>query len=58
MTLAVVARFSVVQEAGDEWMLWRLEIRGAKEEDQGDYRCQVATHPPLLLDATLAVDGK
>lgn len=48
----------MVQEAGDGWMLWRLEIRGAQEEDQGDYRCQVATHPPLLLDATLSVDGK
>ncbi|XP_063845905.1 basement membrane-specific heparan sulfate proteoglycan core protein-like isoform X2 [Scylla paramamosain] len=49
-------RFSVVQEEGDGWRLWRLEIRRAQEQDQGDYRCQVATHPPLLLDAFLTVD--
>ncbi|XP_045116326.1 basement membrane-specific heparan sulfate proteoglycan core protein-like [Portunus trituberculatus] len=49
-------RFSVVQEEGDGWRLWRLEIHRAQEQDQGDYRCQVATHPPLLLDASLTVD--
>ncbi|XP_050708951.1 basement membrane-specific heparan sulfate proteoglycan core protein-like [Eriocheir sinensis] len=49
-------RFSVVQEAGEAWRLWRLEIRDANPGDQGDYRCQVATHPPLLLDTSLTVE--
>ena len=48
----------MVQEEGDGWHLWRLEIQRAQEQDQGDYRCQVATHPPLLLDASLMVDGE
>ncbi|XP_047481941.1 uncharacterized protein LOC125034249 [Penaeus chinensis] len=48
-------RYSLVQEAGDRWRRWRLVVRDAQAEDQGQYRCQVATQPPMALTVTLNV---
>ncbi|XP_069983335.1 zwei Ig domain protein zig-8-like [Penaeus vannamei] len=48
-------RYSLVQEAGDRWRRWRLVVRDAQTDDEGQYRCQVATQPPLVLTVTLSV---
>ncbi|XP_063873692.1 uncharacterized protein LOC135107595 isoform X1 [Scylla paramamosain] len=34
---------------------WRLRIRYVQERDEGSYRCQVGTHPPLALTVRLQV---
>lgn len=33
-------------------------MRDAQADDQGQYRCQVATQPPMVLTVTLNVTGK
>ncbi|XP_066983855.1 zwei Ig domain protein zig-8-like [Macrobrachium rosenbergii] len=48
-------RYSLLQESGDKWQRWRLVIKDAQVKDQGQYRCQVATQPPMLLISTLKV---
>ncbi|XP_068250263.1 zwei Ig domain protein zig-8-like [Palaemon carinicauda] len=49
------SRYSLLQESGDKWQRWQLVIRDAQVKDGGQYRCQVATLPPLLLISTLNV---
>lgn len=34
---------------------WRLRIRYVQERDEGSYRCQLGTHPPLALTVHLQV---
>ncbi|XP_064089193.1 zwei Ig domain protein zig-8-like [Macrobrachium nipponense] len=48
-------RYSLLQESGDKWQRWRLVIKDSRVKDQGQYRCQVATQPPMLLISTLQV---
>ncbi|XP_069176005.1 uncharacterized protein [Procambarus clarkii] len=48
-------RYSLVQAAGDRWQQWQLVIRDAQLDDQGQYRCQLATEPPMTLAITLNV---
>ncbi|KAG7175801.1 Obscurin-like 1 [Homarus americanus] len=48
-------RYSLVRETGDRWRRWQLVILDSQLNDQGQYRCQVATQPPLLLSAALTV---
>ncbi|XP_042226399.1 vitellogenin-2-like [Homarus americanus] len=54
-TYAKDSRYSLVRESGDRWHRWQLVIRRTQTEDQGQYRCQVATQPPLVLVVTLNV---
>ncbi|XP_045116414.1 uncharacterized protein LOC123507553 [Portunus trituberculatus] len=48
-------RYRLVHEAGDGWQKWQLVIGDVQTQDVGDYRCQVDTTPPLVLDAALTV---
>ncbi|XP_053649835.1 uncharacterized protein [Cherax quadricarinatus] len=48
-------RYSLIRESGDRWRSWQLVIHDTQLEDEGQYCCQVATQPPLLLSATLTV---
>ncbi|KAK8728649.1 hypothetical protein OTU49_009074 [Cherax quadricarinatus] len=54
-TYAKDDRYSLVRESGDRWHRWQLVIRRTRIEDQGQYRCQVATQPPMVLVVTLNV---
>lgn len=47
-----------MQESGERWQRWQLVVRDVRVEDQGQYRCQVATQPPMVLTVTLNVTGK
>nr|XP_027235363.1 uncharacterized protein LOC113826668 [Penaeus vannamei] len=51
----VEPRYSVASDSGVGWRRWRLLINGSQVEDQGQYRCQVATQPPKILAVTLVV---
>ncbi|XP_071516600.1 uncharacterized protein [Panulirus ornatus] len=48
-------RYRLVHETGDGWQRWQLVIGVVQNQDDGEYRCQVATTPPLVLDVTLTV---
>ncbi|KAK8381375.1 hypothetical protein O3P69_018444 [Scylla paramamosain] len=48
-------RYWLMERAGDGWRQWQLMIRDAQVEDEGQYRCQVATEPPMVLINTLHV---
>ncbi|KAK8381629.1 hypothetical protein O3P69_018614 [Scylla paramamosain] len=48
-------RYSLVREHGKRWRRWQLVIRNTRADDQGQYRCQVATQPPLILVVNLNV---
>ncbi|KAK8745025.1 hypothetical protein OTU49_000405, partial [Cherax quadricarinatus] len=48
-------RYSLVPSSGDRWQQWQLVIRDTQLEDQGQYRCQLATEPPMMLAVTLNV---
>ncbi|XP_071521577.1 uncharacterized protein [Panulirus ornatus] len=48
-------RYSLLQVSGDGWQQWQLVIRDAQVDDQGQYRCQLATEPPMVLAITLSV---
>ncbi|XP_042207046.1 obscurin-like [Homarus americanus] len=48
-------RYRLVHEAGDRWQRWQLVIGNVQTQDVGEYRCQVATTPPLIMDVTLSV---
>ncbi|KAK3863487.1 hypothetical protein Pcinc_030743 [Petrolisthes cinctipes] len=48
-------RYQLVAEDGEGWRRWRLVISEVEGRDAGHYRCQVATTPPLVLDAALTV---
>ena len=37
---------------------WALRIKGAREEDEGLYECQITTHPPQSIFVELKVVGK
>ncbi|XP_069983455.1 hemicentin-2 [Penaeus vannamei] len=54
-TYAKDKRYSVASDSGVGWRRWRLLINGSQVEDQGQYRCQVATQPPKILAVTLVV---
>ncbi|XP_064089318.1 uncharacterized protein LOC135203515 [Macrobrachium nipponense] len=48
-------RYTLVRKIGDTWQRWQLEIRDARVEDQGQYRCQISTQPPMLMSLTLDI---
>ncbi|XP_066979585.1 uncharacterized protein [Macrobrachium rosenbergii] len=48
-------RYSLVQASSDKWQRWQLVIRNVQLSDGGQYRCQVATQPPMLLTTLLNV---
>ncbi|XP_069175905.1 obscurin [Procambarus clarkii] len=48
-------RYRLVHEAGERWQRWQLVIGDVQSGDGGEYRCQVATTPPLVMDVTLSV---
>ncbi|XP_042861101.1 uncharacterized protein LOC122246536 [Penaeus japonicus] len=54
-TYAKDKRYSVESDSGAGWRRWRLLINASQIEDQGQYRCQVATQPPKILAVTLVV---
>ncbi|XP_045116146.1 uncharacterized protein LOC123507401, partial [Portunus trituberculatus] len=54
-TYAKDDRYSLVREQGKKWRRWQLVIRNTRADDQGQYRCQVATQPPLILVVNLNV---
>jgi hypothetical protein len=37
---------------------WRLHIQFANERDEGNYECQVSSHPPLVFYVLLSVVGE
>jgi len=37
---------------------WRLQILFVSRRDEATYECQVATHPPRVLQVTLRVSGE
>lgn len=37
---------------------WQLVIEAAEEGDQGDYECQVSSHPPKIRTVFLSVYGE
>jgi hypothetical protein len=37
---------------------WRLHIQFANERDEGNYECQVSSHPPLVFYVLLSVIGE
>lgn len=45
-----------------QWLLfkqeWTLHLRSAQERDSGDYSCQISSHPPLGIIATINVVSK
>lgn len=51
-------RYQLVADEGEGWRRWRLVITEVEGRDAGHYRCQVATRPPLVLDAALTVIGQ
>ncbi|XP_071521684.1 uncharacterized protein [Panulirus ornatus] len=54
-TYAKDDRYSLVRESGDRWHRWELVIRRTRADDEGQYRCQVATQPPMVLVVNLNV---
>ncbi|CAG7784880.1 unnamed protein product [Allacma fusca] len=36
---------------------WKLRIKTVDRHDQGDYQCQVSSHPPIVLHVTLTIIG-
>ncbi|XP_076046306.1 uncharacterized protein LOC143028305 isoform X2 [Oratosquilla oratoria] len=48
-------RYKLVHDNGDRWRRWRLVINDTEVEDAGQYRCKVATVPPLILDIMLNI---
>lgn len=37
---------------------WRLQIRPVNSSDEGQYECQVSTHPPKYIHVNLHINGK
>jgi hypothetical protein len=37
---------------------WRLQVLFVGHRDEATYECQVATHPPRVLQVTLRVSGE
>jgi hypothetical protein len=37
---------------------WRLQVLFVSRRDEATYECQVATHPPRVLQVTLRVSGE
>ncbi|ODN03438.1 T-lymphocyte activation antigen CD86 [Orchesella cincta] len=37
---------------------WKLRIQSTERHDQGDYHCQVSSHPPIILHVSLTILGK
>ncbi|XP_068249028.1 uncharacterized protein [Palaemon carinicauda] len=48
-------RYTLVQKIGDSWQRWQLQIRDANVDDEGQYRCQISTQPPMLMSLTLDI---
>ncbi|CAL8137890.1 unnamed protein product [Orchesella dallaii] len=34
---------------------WKLRIQSTERHDQGDYQCQVSSHPPIILRVSLTI---
>ncbi|XP_066979544.1 muscle M-line assembly protein unc-89-like [Macrobrachium rosenbergii] len=49
------SRYSLDHDSGDRWQQWQLIIQNVQSGDAGQYRCQVATQPPMVLNAQLQV---
>lgn len=37
---------------------WRLQIEPVNSSDEGQYECQVSTHPPKYIHVNLHINGK
>ncbi|KAK0177522.1 hypothetical protein PV328_001569 [Microctonus aethiopoides] len=36
---------------------WRLKIRNVNSSDEGQYECQISTHPPMTIFVNLHING-
>lgn len=48
-------RYTVMFQYPDNW---RLQIRPVNSSDEGQYECQVSTHPPKYIHVNLHINGK
>lgn len=55
-TFTADSRFNILHPEGDT-SAWTLQLRGAKDTDQGLYECQVNTEPKMKLAILLTVTG-
>lgn len=37
---------------------WRLRIKSVNSSDEGQFECQISTHPPKFIHVNLHVNGK
>lgn len=37
---------------------WRLQIKFVNSSDEGEYGCQISTHPPKFIHINLHINGK
>lgn len=37
---------------------WRLRIKRVNSSDEGQYECQISTHPPKFIHVNLHINGK
>lgn len=37
---------------------WRLRIKRVNSSDEGQYECQISTHPPKFIYVNLHINGK
>lgn len=48
-------RYTIVFQYPDNW---RLEIKRVNTSDEGQYECQISTHPPKFIRINLHINGK
>lgn len=48
-------RYTIVFQYPDNW---RLEIKSVNISDEGQYECQISTHPPKFIRINLHINGK
>lgn len=48
------ARYTVEFQYPDNW---RLKIKSVNSSDEGQYECQISTHPPMTIVVNLHING-